>query len=239
MANIACTNGVAGRIEAAMKSGAYDPYKPTSVLVEFSVVRHFIRANHERLHRFRVEMARLHRLSKRLSWSPFNKHRVDLVDAHAANVRELFSLAKDAERKLGRIVFDMAPFIDAATTMEQRLELLNCNQADRAQLDEPNIGLVELIAVYCVEDSAAHRGDRFNDRPLHAAVNAEMIRVMFDTPEGRAASKPITDSLFAPGGLLHTVPTYYRQADGTMKRKAPSLVLHDASGSRVIERTPS
>jgi hypothetical protein len=66
--------------------------------------------------------------------------------------------------------------------MAQRLELLNCNPADRAHLDAPEIGLINLIAVYCVEDSAWHRGDDFNDRPLFNAVNAEIMRVLFKMP---------------------------------------------------------
>jgi hypothetical protein len=239
MTTIADITGLSARIAAAMNSGAYDAQKPGSAFTEFAVVRHFVRANDDRLQRVRAELARVRRLAGRLDGSPFNKHRIDQVNDYATTLKELLALTREAQQKLGRIVIDMAQRIDAETTMEQRLEILNCNPADRADLPEPNIGLVELVGVYCVEDSAAHRGDEFNDRPLHAAVNAEIHRVMFDTPEGRAASKPIFDAAFAPGGIFHGLSTYYRQPDGTMKRKAPSLVLHDAAGSRVIERTPS
>jgi hypothetical protein len=239
MATIADTTCLAARIEAAMNSGAYDPYRPSSALTEFVVVRHFVRANFDRHHRVRAELARVRRLADRLGGSPFNKHRLEQVNDYVTTLKELLIMVRKAEERLGRIVIDMAPRIDAETTMAQRLEILNCNLADRSKLDESDIGLVDLIGVYCVEDSAAHRGDEFNDRPLHGAVNAEIIRVMFRTPEGRAASKPIFDAAFEPGGILHGVSTYYRQPDGTMKRKAPSLVLHDAAGSRVIERTPA
>lgn len=239
MPSIADATGLAARIEAAMNSGAYDAYKEVSPLTEFIVIRHFVRANDARMKRLWAEEKRVRKLLERLAWSPFNKHRIEQVNEYVAAVAELRKLARSAEQRLGRIVIDVALRIDAATTMEQRLELLNCNPADRADLIEPDIGLVELISVHCVEDSAAHRADEFNNRPLHSAVWAEIIRSMRDTPEGRAASARFMDEALAPGGLLYGVRTGHLQPDGVLKLQAPALVLHDASGSRVIERTPS
>lgn len=230
-------NRITDRINQALANGGFQGGAPASVLTEFVLVRHYARANHERIAETRDLLCRIERIAECYKDSPFDKHRLKEANFHRKAVQDHLQTIYRAQESMGRIITDMAPRIDAITTMEQRLELLNCNPADRTHLDETDIGLVHLIAVYCVEDSAAHRRDRLNDRPLHAAVNAEMIRVMFDTPEGRAARKPITDALFAPGGLLHGVPTYYRQPDGSMKRKAPALALHDAAGSRVIERT--
>jgi hypothetical protein len=53
MTTIADITGLSARIAEAMNSGAYDPYKPGSAFTEFAVVRHFVRANHDRLQRVR------------------------------------------------------------------------------------------------------------------------------------------------------------------------------------------
>jgi hypothetical protein len=237
MQTMSATVGMAARVKQAIDNGAF--CDDGSVLVSFALVRHFVRDNYETTAQRWTQLRRARRDAKRLGDSPFNRHRLDAMSKHIESLEACWRSGRACQQTLGRIIIDMAPRIDAVTTMEQRLELLNCNPSDRAELPEPDIGLVELIGVYCVEDSAAHRGDEFNDRPLHAAVNAEIMRVMFKTPEGRAASEQIFDAAFAPGGIFHGAPTYYRQPDGTMKRKAPSLVLHDASGARVIERAPS
>jgi hypothetical protein len=230
------SNKITDRINQTLASGGFQDGAPGPV-TEFVLIRHYARANCERLASAHALLKRVEHIAQHYSKSPFDRHRLKEANEHLEAMREHQQSIYRAQENLGRIIVELAPRIDAATTMQQRLELLNCNQADCAQLEEPDIGLINLIAVYCVEDSAAHRDDEFRDRPLFNAVNAEMMRVMFRTPEGRAASQPIFDEMFAPGGLLHGVPTYYRQPDGTMKRKAPSLVLHDASGSRVIERT--
>jgi hypothetical protein len=231
------TVGMATRMKQAIDNGAFRNEK--SALVSFSLVRHFVRENYRNISEGRVSLVRAKRAAKRLEGSPFDRHRLQEMEKHVEALKACWRVSRECQQALGCIIIDMAPRIDAMTTMEQRLELLNCNPVDTGELPEPDIGLVELIGVYCVEDSAAHRHDEFNDRPLHAAVNAEIIRVMRETREGRAASEKIFDEAFAPGGIFHGVSTYYRQPDGTMKRKAPALVVHDASGSRVIERTPS
>lgn len=227
---------ITDRINQAIDNGGFRSGAP---LTEFAIIRHYVRTNFARQDEAVSLLKRIERIVEHYKKSPFDRHRLKEATAHLEAVREHLQTVYRAGESLGRIIFELAPRIDAVTTMEQRLELLNCNVADRGRLDEPNIGLLELVAVYCVEDSAAHRGDEFLDRPLFNAVNAEMHRVMFRTPEGRAVSKPIMDAAFEPSGILHGVPTYYRQPDGTMKRKAPSLVLHDAAGSRVIEREPT
>lgn len=227
---------ITDRIHRALFNGAFQGDAP---LTDFAIIRHYARANRARRADAKAQLRSIVQIAAQYRESPFDRHRLKKANAHMDTILEHLRSIRRADQALGRLIYELAPRIDAMTTMEQRLELLNCNVADRAELDEPNIGLIELIAAYCVEDSAAHRRDQYSDRPLYNAVNAEMMRVMFRTPEGRAASKPIMDSAFEPGGILHGVPTYYRQADGTMKRKAPSLVLHDAAGARVIEREPT
>jgi len=214
----------------------------SSPIDAFHRARRNARIEYEKLEKAHRLIRVNNRAKSMLGDSPFNTARIAALDAEIAIVEVERKKMREQQELLGRALVDLAPWIDATTTLDQRLELLNCNCADRAelgQLGEANPGMVHLIAVYCVEDSAAHRNDEWNDRPMHAAVNAEMHRVMFRTPEGKAASEGLFDELFAPGGMFEKAPKYFEQPDGTMLRQAPPLTVHDATGSRVIERKPS
>lgn len=210
--------------------------------VLFLQMRRNARTAYKQLDTQRWRLSAARRTRKRLVDGPFNSHRIEQLDAWIADSTEFMRTLKRTQEAIGRSLIDLAPSIDMRTTLDERLDLLNCNRADRAELyklDEPDLGMVHLMAVYCVEDSAEHRNDEWNDRPLHTAVNAEMHRVMFRTPEGKAASEGLFDELFAPGGMFEKVPKYFQQADGTMLRQAPPLTVHDVAGSRVVERKPS
>lgn len=178
----------------------------------------------------------------RLEAGRFNGHRIAKLDGTIKAIEAELKEIRAHVQRVGAELIDLAPEIDKVTTLDQRLELLNCNRADRAGLDKfdaADLGMMFLMSAHCVEDSAQYRNDEFNDRPLHAAVNAEVHRVMFSTPEGRAVSDKLFDKLFAPGGMFEAVPRAYLQADGTLLRQGPPLTVHDAHGSRVVERKPS
>jgi len=228
-------------IGAGLLHQEFLPVEPMlkSPIVAFMRLRLMARSAHaiEASYRGLLHLGRRARV--RLEAGQFNAHRISQIDEQIKAVDAEMKVVRDHIRHVGAVLIDLGPEIDKVTTLEERLELLNCNRADRKRIDEPNISMVLLMGAYCVEDSAQHRNDEWNDRPLHAAVNAEMHRVMFDTPEGKAVSDKLFDELFAPGGMFEKVPRYYRQPDGTMRRQAPPLVVHDADGSRVVERKPS
>ena len=223
---------------------AFLPVEPVLELpiVAFMRLRRMARSAHEIAGSYRDLLRLIRRARARLEAGPFNAHRVAQLDANTKALEAELKFIRSHVQHVGAVLIDLAPEIDKVTTLGQRLELLNCNCADRAdlgQLDETAVGMMHLMAVYCVEDSAEHRNDEWNDRPLHEAVNAEVHRVMFSTPEGKEASKGLFDELFASGGMFEKIPRYYRQPDGTMLRQGPPLTVHDADGSRVVERKPS
>ncbi|WP_332848691.1 hypothetical protein [Massilia sp. S19_KUP03_FR1] len=156
--------------------------------------------------------------------SPFNQDRIAKIDSEIADVRVHSTALRDVLRDAGKVLIQVGDQIDSETTLEQRFELMNCNVADRPTIDDEHSGMVYLMGVYCVEDSAQHRCDQFNDRPLHAAVNAHIHHQMFSTPEGRKVADEIFDEMLAPGGLLEKVSTYTRSSDGPMHRNPPRLV---------------
>lgn len=86
-----------------------------------------------------------------------------------------------------------------------------------------------------LEDSASTRSGRrqadFKDGPLFNAYMRQFEQVMLDNPG--ALPDP-----FAPDGPFYGIPTYTQQPDGSMARNAPTVTVHDASGSRVVKGKP-
>jgi hypothetical protein len=41
---------------------------------------------------------------------------------------------------------------------------------------------------------------------LFEAIGAEIMRVMLETPEGKAKSRQMFDEMFAPGGIFYACP---------------------------------
>lgn len=207
-------------------------------IAAFFRLRRNARVVHENLEMAYQLLSMGKRTRARMEKSPFNHVRIAALNVEIADVERERDVLWGQRNILGAALIELAPFIDEITTMQERLELLNCNLADRSDLSEPDIRMMLLMGAYCVEDSAEHRGEDWNNRPLHSAVNAEMHRVMFDTPEGRVASDQMFDKLFAPGGMFEAVPRLYRLPDGTIIRQGPPVTVHDATGSRVVERIP-
>ena len=212
--------------------------KPLPIINLVIDIRRELRLMHATLNIAWDASQEIKRSAKKLEQaSPFNHARVAelqqraaLIDASRKEMEEIFV-------SIGRYLIQVAPEFDAATILEERCEILNVNIADRKQL-LPEHGLVEIVCAYGLEDSAYYRGRGWKCGPLYDAINGEIMRVLFDTPEGREMSERMTNELFAPGGLFYGVPTYYPQPDGTMIRKAPDLAVHDENGTRVIHREP-
>lgn len=179
------------------------------------------------------------RAKSHLKKGQFNAHRIALLEDQIAAIQEARKPILELMQRVGALLLELAPKIDKVTTLEQRLELLNCNRADRSKVNRTEVGMRHLMGAYRAEDSADNRNDFRSNRPLHTCITEEVERVMFETPAGRKASGEMFDGLFAPGGMFEKVPRLYRRADGTFLRQGPPLTVHDENGSRVVERKPS
>lgn len=194
------------------------------VVTEFIFGRRAVRKVDEVLEESHT-LARLGRRAiLRLEASPFNKHRVEQLRIEVREVEKVRDEAREAQRGLGEALIGMAPEFDAATTFEQRCDLLGVNVADRAQLPA-DCGLVHMALAYGLEDSAAGRSLPHKSGPLCGAIQAHMNHVMFTTPAGRAAMDGMWKELTGPGGLFQGLPIYDQTADGTMVRRPPNLML--------------
>jgi hypothetical protein len=154
----------------------------------------------------------------------FDGARIAALEAAAAEVRRLCEPMRESLHNCGKLIASAAPMIDAGTTLAQRCEILNVNQADRGDLTDAD-GLIKIIYLHGLEDSAASVKDDWKNGPLFKAAQEVFMDFLTNTTEGQK----LGDSLFERGGMFAEVPTFKQAADGTMKRQPPRLhVVPDA-----------
>ena len=100
-------------------------------------------AKQDRLH---DEARRLRRsaLALRQLGSPFDRTRILELEKQTDQLGEESRKISDAMRGYGRLLMDLALFIDTYTTLDERCDLLNVNIADRSQLG-PGDGVVRIV----------------------------------------------------------------------------------------------
>ncbi|MRW85374.1 hypothetical protein GJ698_14910 [Pseudoduganella sp. FT26W] len=185
------------------------------IVTQFLRLRRSIRQHQVLLDRASATRAMLLRQAKVLdAGSPFDRARAATYRARHENINPFWHAGIERRRALGRQLLDLAPAFDAATTFEQRLDLLNVNVADRADIT-PGAGLVMIVAGYCREDSAARRREEFNDGALFNSAHLEIVITMADSATGRAATEKVLVDVFGPAAFhmldekpkLHLVST--------------------------------
>lgn len=208
----------AEQLEAAMAGCS------KSIITEFLVTRYLARQMDSTLQNCWSILWPGRRMVVKLLERPFNEHRAEKIRIELRALDAECDLAADAQRQLGEALVKMAPEFDAATTFEQRCELLGVNAVDRAQLPADS-GLVHIASAYGLEDSAAGRSLPHKSGPLCAAIQAHMNHVMFTTPEGRKAMDEMWERMAAPGGIFQGLPIFDETGDGSMVRRPPNLTL--------------
>lgn len=156
--------------------------------------------------------------------TPFDAARIATLESSADAATTACKPLHDALHEYGKLLADAAPMVDAGLTLGQRCEILNVSTADRADLTEAD-GLHRIVFAHGLEDSASRRGLDWNDGPMFQASQRVFMDFLLNTREGQK----LGDSLFEPGGMFESVPTYKQAPDGTMKRQPPRLrVVPDA-----------
>lgn len=172
--------------------------------------------------------------------SPFNRARVEQLDRQIDWWESYRENVKQAQSVFGRCLIDVGRELDAALTFDQLCDLLEVNATERDELRASTItekrDFMTIASAFGYEHSAMHRNEHWMRGAVYWAIQEEIQRVMFDTPEGLQASDRIFKELFKPGNPFHGVPTYFRQPDGTFARKSADLTVHDENGSHVVER---
>lgn len=113
-----------------------------------------------------------------------------------------------------------APTLSAVLSLEERCDILNINAADRCRLAEvEDHGVVSLIAVLGLEDSAQHRRPARTRGPMATAIDMLMLNFLANTAQGRA----LADDQFEPGGLFVGDPDTESPTGGPHCTHAPRL----------------
>ena len=196
----------------------------TSIVTEFLLARLTAREMDEMRQNLWILLAYGRRAVVKLEAKPFNAHRAESIRIELRKMDKQCDELHEVFRGVGAALVGMAPEFDAATTFEQRCELLGVNVVDRAQLPGDS-GLVHIASAYGLEDSAAGRSLPHKSGPLCGAIQAHMNHVMFTTPEGRKAMDEMWEKMTAPGGIFQGLPLYDEAADGSMVRRPPNLAL--------------
>ncbi|MFZ6725670.1 hypothetical protein ACO0K2_09265 [Undibacterium sp. MH2W] len=92
------------------------------------------------------------------------------LELNIGRLRDHANQMRNSLLQCGLLLIDFAPLFDENTTLNQRCKLLNVDIADRSTLTESD-GLLNIIFVYGLEDSAARRGAIFNTGVMSRALN--------------------------------------------------------------------
>jgi len=203
-------------------ASAHDkPLKSMTLSLFYRLRRHIRRLVDEEI-QLRQEGRALHRKVRKLKEqaNPFNHARITSLEAEEEISRQGRHEYSTAIKEAANLLIHLSKLITQLTTLEERFDMLNVNIADRNVCDKTDdTSIVAIAAEYGLEDSAMHRGSDWKKGQLAHAFNKVFIDFLCNTPEGKAMGK----TLFEPGGLLESVPTYQTQLDGTIKRMPPKL----------------
>jgi hypothetical protein len=165
---------------------------------------------------------------------PFDGARIAAWEAIADDAAAGCKTMRECLKSSGHLLTKTARMVDAGLTLEQRCEILNVNKAHCGDLTDAD-GLIEIVYMHGLEDSAARVKDDWKNGPLFQAAQEVFMDFLTNHAEGRK----IGDSLFQPGGMLADVATFKEAADGTMQRQPPRLhvvpdALNDAAFGGVL-----
>lgn len=163
---------------------------------------------------------------------PFTRLAVERLEQQASDhrAREL-ALIRPVLLAYGHALIHDRDGYMAALGFDAVCDLLNVNVVEREQARADGVDTLRgLVFTYALEDSASRRGDDGEGGPLNAACLAAFHDFLIHAPEGTLPDP------FGPGGPLYGVPLRTLHPDGTETVKRPDLVVHDASGSRVVKR---
>lgn len=185
-------------------------------------VRYVLLGQHQQAEQLRVSKNHLRRAVAIWEGRPFMAARIEQAQADIATLDEPLGRMRAFRRDVAGFLPELCRAADDLLTLEQKLDVLNVNAADRVGL-EPDARMMDLIFRHALEDSAARRGQDFNDAPLFNVALLVFRDFLTKTPEGKAFG----DAQFEPGGMFERLPTYKRQPSGSMTRNPPRLrVVH-------------
>jgi len=154
---------------------------------------------------------------------PMLLRRAAVLETRANELRADLKMLHGHMRSVGQKLVQCAPEIDAYIPQALQMDLLNVNPVDRSNVPA-DAGIVKIVFVWGLENSAEHRDDDWKNSPMFRAVQLAFMHEMIHNEELKARTD---EMLFGHGGMFEFVPRYQPQVDGTMKRMAPPLRIAD------------
>lgn len=182
-----------------------------------TITRRIVRHLCERRRAIRAERQALSRQANKLRQSgPFARRRADALEQQARDHRaeELASVV-DALEDYGQVLMLDREGYARALGFEALTDLLNINRVDRERARRAGwFRLVDLVAIEGLENSAEQSGDGWE---FHSPLQLACVLALF---------------------VMRTCPPDQLPEPRTvgLVRKCAALVVHDASGTRVVER---
>ncbi len=170
-------------------------------------------ANHGEARKYRRQAVKLKERG-----GMFDGARIAMLEGLADSFSKLVRPLYVELLRIGKLVAEVGPLVDHHLTLTQLHDILNINTAERIGLAKDD-GLIKLIYLHGLEDSAANRKEEDKTGPLFQASQAVFTDFLMNHAEGRK----LGDSLWEPGGMFADVPTYKQAPDGSMTRQPPRL----------------
>lgn len=158
----------------------------------------------------------------RATGNRFDARRADLLeqdeDFSQQVSRQEFENIRSCVREIGKLLMHYP-----ATGFPQALllDLLEVNQADRKQI-KPDDGLVELVYLHGLEQSACYRGDDSAQGPFARAIVSYLRHKLSHDDEMKKQANAL---LYGKGGMFEFLPMYEKNERGEMVRQPPPLRL--------------
>lgn len=208
--------------------------KPTTTRRDsLTIARRIVRRLCEYLHVVHQTQRALRRLAAiRREHLPLTRRNVEELERQADKYNATLEATRTVLVGYGRLILGDPEGHAEALGFDAVCDLLNVSRVDRERARREGWRtLAELVAIHRLENSAERPGSRRGEgSPLYQACQLALMEFIRTAPKG-ALPDP-----FAPGGPLYGVPVRVLNADGTVTMTRPALVVHDASGSRVVER---
>lgn len=170
----------------------------------------------------------IRRLKRQL---PFSKSKLEAAEGLLEECRQH---NRDLLVGMGRYLRDYHQLFESAMSFDELCDVLCVNPVHRQEAGKDERGLFGITWIGGqFEDSSTHYGKwgAYGEGPITRAIDTAltdwMIKNMDKLPDP-----------FAPGGPFYGVPTYTQMPDGSMVRNTPTVTVHDADGSRVVEGKP-
>lgn len=162
------------------------------------------------------------RICRKLN-SPFAIRTAENLEAIVKKRRDLMKVSFNLLLEWGRELMEFSSLINANVPQSLLLDLLNVNVADRGEVS-PDDGIIEIVNIHGLEDSAMYRGGDWKQGPLAQAITQFISHEMIHNEQLAQAAH---EHLFGKGGMFDFLPRYTRTPEGEMVKQPPKLRLAD------------